>query len=251
MSGLDLRQLASDGAAILLRHGRRAGLDLLALGVGMITAEALLVPERFVAARTGAAEGWPLSILLDPFLLLHEAGFALLFGAACLRIADDMGGAAGRPTGGRLRRNAVPLIVTMIALGYLSYFALLLVILPALLLAAATTTAYPAILVEDRGWAGLRRSIAQCLPHLFRLTAAWAVVFLPFLFVLFAMIPEAPAETGAETPVEARAAVLWVSSLGMEVVQTLLNLASLGLIMAAYRQLGPDGDARQLNDVFE
>jgi len=240
---LDIPQLARDAAAVVKRHGGRAAVDIGALAILIVTADALLRPALFVATRSGTTEVGPLTLLLDPFLLLHEAGFAILFGGACLRVADDMSGQAGRPTGARLRRNAVPLIVTMIALGFASYFGLMLLILPALLLTAVTTTTYPAILVEGRGWEGLRRSIAQCSPHLLRLTGVWAVLLVPFLVVMLSMVSQAPEGTSVTA--------LWITELKIEIAQTLLNVLSLGLIMATYRQLGADADADRLSDIFE
>ncbi len=243
MTRLDIPLLARDAAAIVTRHGGRATLDIGALAILIVTADALLRPDLFVAARTSGTEVGPLSLLLDPFLMAHEAAFAILFGAACLRVADETRGEAGRPTGARLKHNAAPLIVTMIALGFASYFGLMLLILPALLLTAVTTTAYPAILVEGRGWGGLSHSIAQCGPHLLRLTAAWSVLLVPFLVVLLSMVSEAPEGTSVTS--------LWLTELKIELVQTLLNVLSLGLIMAAYRQLGEDADADRLNDIFD
>lgn len=242
MSGLRLGQLYSDMRTIFSRHGLSAGADFLALGIGMLTLEALLFPTRFVVRRLPDEDTSIASALLDPFLLLHEALFACLFGQACLRIAADMGFGRADEAASLLRRNLLPLIVLNIAIGYASYLGILMLILPGLLLAAVTTTLTPAILIEDRGWQGLTRSVSQCMPHVLRLTGVWAMIYLPALVLLISLTPRPTAETSAGQ--------LWAALIVAEILSVLLATIILALVMATWQQVRDGSDRDRLSDIF-
>ncbi|MHA3976424.1 hypothetical protein ACW9UR_01950 [Halovulum sp. GXIMD14794] len=242
MTKLRLGLLVEDMRAILGRHGFLATAEFLALGIGVLTLEALLVPERFLARRAPDDEAGIGAVLFDPFLLLHEAAFACLFGLACLRVATDMKAGPDGPASEVLKRNLWPLIVLNMAVSYASYVGILMVILPGLLIAAVTTTLIPAILVEERGWQGLSHSIGQCLPNIAKLTACWAAIYLPALIMLIVLTPVPDAESTAPG--------LWAGMLVAELVSAILGAVLLALAMATWRQVSDSAGGGQLTDVF-
>ena len=142
-----------------------------------------------------------------------------------------------------MRRNALPLIVFTLALSAAAKLVLPLGLAPQMIVEAMLTTLFPVILIEERRWNSLSRSLQQGLPHLGRLILAWSGLYAPaFLIAIFLFIGiDGPETTGGA----------WLGSLGISVYASLISVASLGLIMAVYRQIG-DGpqDDERISDVF-
>lgn len=247
MTQLRLTQLAADSAALLARFGPMAYLEFLAVSLGTTTLNALVAPQAFRAAVAGDGGG-VLEALLDPFILIHEAIFALVFAAACLRIWwETEGGAPHGPSRARmLLGQALPLIVLNIIAGYAAYLGVLLFLVPGLIVSALTTTLVPAVVLEGRGWGGLARSVEMTRAHLWRLSVAWGAVVLPWLALT---VSSAPAPQLASEDI----GTLWLAWMVPDLFAAGLATVSLCLTMAAYRRLihaESGGSDPGLHDIF-
>ena len=234
MTPLRLTDLASDGGALLRRFGVMAYLEFLAIGIGTSTLHVLIAPGDF-RAGIAAGGGSVLAVLTDPFIVIHEALFALVFGAACLRIWWQTEGGAPEP-GARARflaAQALPLVVLNMLAGYAAYMGVLLLLLPGLVISALTTTLVPAVVLEQRGWNGLARSFEMTRRHLWPLTAAWAAIILPWLVLSVWAAP------GADVA-RADIGTLWLAGLVPDAFAAGLSTVSLCLVMATYRRLIAD-----------
>lgn len=242
---MTLGGVSRQSAGMFIRFGPMAGIEFLAVYLGMRALHILLAPDDFRARMTGTSDATFFTIYLDPFVILTEVVFAVVFGVACLRIWWSMAPAPS-DRWGVLTRNLVPLVVLTIGTGILSFYGLFIAFLPGLVIVALTSVLTPVILIEGAGWGGLRRCVALCAPQFWRLTLLWGAILTPWMLYIF------NASGGAASLIGADMGALWLEQFRADVVSAALSAMILCVTMAAYSQLIDDeaGGGQNLMDIF-
>ncbi len=242
---MTLSGLLLQSVKLFIRFGPMAGIEFLAVYLGMRALHILLAPDDFRARVTGTSDATFFTIYLDPFVILIEVVFAVIFGVACLRIWWSM---APAPVDrwGVLTRNLVPLLVLTIGTGIVSFYGLFIAFLPGLVIVALTTVLTPVILIEGAGWGSLRRCVALCTRQFWRLTMLWGAILTPWMLYVFSASGSATELIGADM------SALWVAQFRADLVSATLSAMILCVTMATYSQLidGEAGGGQNLMDIF-
>lgn len=242
MKPLRLSTVIGETVALAQRFGMGLYAEFLAAGVLMTTLEVLVSPEGLRARYEPGVEIALAQVFFDPFVLLHEALFSVIVGAACLRIwwamTDDTA-----PAGAVLGRTLAPLVVLNVATGFLTFFGLMLMIVPGLVLAAALTVLVPVIVIEEQGWIALPRSLGLVRGAILKLTALWAMILIPWLFLTVATSPDPLAIADATD------GQMWLMLVLSDLFSPAMAALSTCATMAIYRQL-VSGERQTLDEVF-
>ena len=214
---------------LMRRFGVSLYIDFLAVGLFATTVQSLVAPAS-LQPNTGASQRSILELFLDPFVILHETLFTVVMAAACLRIWARLDPGA-RLSDAQLWGNLLPLAVLNFAIGLATFYALALFVVPGLLLSALFTALIPVIVLEDKGWDALPRTMALTRGSLMRLTALWAMLLIPWIILSIAMDP-----SGRILP-DASAFDVWRAHIFADLHAPLMAAIATCLTLSCYRQM--------------
>lgn len=240
---LTLPRLIGDTLAILRRHGALIFAEVLALAMAIDLLAALLAPERTVASALGLRTTSLLGAYGDPFVLLHEALFAIVFAGACLRIAA----APGTRPAAVARADLPALIGLNIAASLATYIGILMLVVPGILLSAGLTLMVPVLVLERKGWSSPLIAWTRARPALGTLASGWAMILIPWLLFALSRAP-LPAEW-ASLPAPEAAGNIIVATLPITVLSSVFGTAAICLSMAAWQALS-ESDAARISRIF-
>lgn len=242
---MTLALLTQRSLTMLRSFGPLAFCEFLALTMGTRALQIILSPEGFREDMLRTEIPSLMSIFLDPFVLIHEVLFTLVFAAACLRIWWSSN-TAPEDRHGALTGPFLPLVTLNLLTGIALYMGLILALLPGLLIAAVTTTLTPVILFEGLGWRSLGRALRQSGRQIWRLTVVWGMILIPWLLMLSSV------NTPPEELATADMSALWWAQFTPDVISAGLSVVVLCMTMSAYTILIEDeaGGSGSLMSIF-
>ncbi len=246
-----MRELSELNKGSLLRLGKHGGwicAEFLALALAIDLVFLLATPDAMGKLLGNA----PKDILSEPlyylYLLASSAAFSVLIGHQAVRIRMFETGGFGDPSVARRAVLSVlwPLIVIHFAidLGFLTLLSIFIFFGPIFL--AFTTLSIPAVVLEQRGWDGIRRALDMAGPMWGPLAIIWSAILIPTIIlseVLSVVMTVQLGEVDAGLPALIYATVTDVPALVM-------NAYALCLILAAYEKALASENGPDLPDIF-
>ncbi len=235
-----------DAASLFWRNILWLYVDFFAAAVMALTLYLVFFPMQAIDVIFYGVVPSGIFYIVNPYSILSSLTFAFVTVGVTKRLWRRAGMTA--PPGPFGLQSWIPIFVLALLIDHLLFPALLLFLIPGLFLSALTTVLTPVLVLEQRGWQAPPRAIELVAAHISPLMMIWAVILVPWVFLMFAG-SSGPPESGATITLGA----LWWREVLDSMHWPIFSAFATCIVVTVYKRLleiegGPSGE--DLDNIF-